>query len=173
MSTFSNKLLTRNTRILLKKNDAERGSISYEKAERVGILFTVVDREKHNHIKRFIKTMEKDGKKVDVLCLLGDGKENYDFVFDYFTVHDFSFFGKSASQSILLFTQKKFDFLFVLDTASNIHIENLLAKCNAKCRVGKFSNENDPFYELMIKTKKAGDIGELVDQIYHYLKFLN
>lgn len=173
MSTFSEKLLTRNTRRNLRKGKIKRGSVSYDAAESIGILFTVVDRPKHSLIKKFIKLMEKDKKKVDVLCWLGEGKENYDFIFDYFTTRDFSLFGHVASQSILLFIQKKFDYLIVLDTESNIFTDNILAKSNAKCRIGIYHDDKDPFYELMIKINKNDSIEELIDQVYHYLKFIN
>ena len=92
MSGFSNKLLTRNTQKAIRKGKIKRGSVSYDDAENVGILFTVIDRPKHTLIKKFIKLLEKDKKQVDVICLLGEGKENYDFIFDYFTTRDFSFF---------------------------------------------------------------------------------
>lgn len=173
MSNFSNKLLTRNTNKALKKGVIKRGSISYEEAESVGLLFEVTNRAKHSEIKKFIKILEKDGKKVDVLCLLGEGKENYDFIFDYFTSHDFSFFGQFISQSILLFTQKKFDYLIVLDTDTSIFVDNILAKSNARCRVGVFHDNKGPFYELMIKTDKPDNIAALIEQIYHYLKVIN
>ena len=173
MSTISNRLLTRNTNKVIKKGKIERGSVSYDMAESVGILFTVIDRPKHSLIKKFIKLLEKDNKKVDVLCLLGEGKENYDFIFDYFTTRDFSLFGHVVSQSILLFIQKKFDYLIVLDTESNIFTDNILAKSNAKCRIGIYHDDRDPFYELMIKIQKDHSVEELIDQVYHYLKVIN
>ncbi|MDN5212130.1 hypothetical protein QQ020_08710 [Fulvivirgaceae bacterium BMA12] len=173
MSTISNKLLERNTNKVIKKGIIRRGSVSYPEAESIGILFSVVDREKHSLVKKFIKSLEKDKKKVDVLCLLGEGKENYDFIFDYFTTRDFSLFGHAISSSILLFVQKKFDYLIVLDTESNIYTDNILAKSNAKCRIGIYHNDKDPFYELMIKTKDGNSVEEFIDQVYHYLKFIN
>ncbi len=173
MSSLSNKLLTRNTNKILKKGSIKRGSISYKSAESVGILFEVTNRSKHSEIKKFIKTLENDGKKVDVLCLLGEGKENYDFIFDYFTTNDFSFFGQIVSQSILLFTQKKFDYLIVLDTDTSIFIDNVLAKSNAKCRVGIYHDNRGPFYELMIKTNNPDNISALIEEVYRYLKFIN
>ena len=172
MSSFSNKLLNRNTKKSLKRRDQEKGSISYSEANKVGILFTVVDRTKHEAVKKFIKKLEKDCKKVDVLCLLPEGKDNYDFIFDYFTTNDFTLFGNTASQSILLFIQQEFDYLFVLDTTSNIYIENLLAKSSAKCRVGIFDDNNGPYFELMIKISN-NNTEELTEQIYHYLNLLS
>ncbi|MCG8319216.1 MAG: hypothetical protein MI921_06915 [Cytophagales bacterium] len=173
MSTISDKLLTRNTKRVIKKGKVKRHSVSYEQAESIGILFTVIDRPKHTLIKKFIKLLEKDKKQVDVLCWLGEGKENYDFIFDYFTTRDFSLFGGIVSRSISQFVEKKFDYLIVLDIESNIFTDNILAKSNAKCRVGKYYDDKNPFYELMIKINKDNSIEELIDQVYHYLKFIN
>lgn len=173
MSKISNRLLTRNTKRSIRKGKIARGSVSYDEAESVGILFTVIDRPKHSLIKKFIKQLEKDKKKVDVLCLLGEGKENYDFIFDYFTTRDFSLFGHIVSKSILLFIQKKFDYLIVLDTEPNIFTDNILVKSNAKCRIGIYHDDKDPFYELMIKINSNNSMEEFIDQVYHYLKFIN
>lgn len=173
MSGFSNKLLTRNTQKAIRKGKIKRGSVSYDDAENVGILFTVIDRPKHTLIKKFIKLLEKDKKHVDVICLLGEGKENYDFIFDYFTTRDFSFFGNIVSRSVSKFVQKKFDYLIVLDIESNIFTDNILAKSNAKCRVGMHHDDNDPLFELMIKINDKESIEALINQVYHYLKFIN
>ena len=173
MSTISERLLTRNTKRVIKKGKAKRSSVSYENAESIGILFTVIDRPKHTLVKKFIKLLEKDKKQVDVLCLLGEGKENYDFIFDYFTTKDFSLFGNIISRSIIKFVEKKFDYLVVLDTDSNIFTDNILARSSAKCRIGKYYDDKNPFYELMIKINKDDSVEELTDQVYHYLKFIN
>ncbi|MDN5200466.1 hypothetical protein QQ008_03815 [Fulvivirgaceae bacterium BMA10] len=158
----------------MRKNDASRKTVSYTEAKNIGILFTIENREKHEKVKSLIKTLKEDGKTVDVLCLLLPGKENYDFTFDYFTPKDFSFFGQVTSELVASFNDKEFDYLIYLDIQPDIFAENILANCRAKCRIGKFVNEQkSPFYELMIKTQETQDLQLFINEVYHYLKVLS
>jgi len=164
-------LLTYKTKSLAKKNTAERTSKAYSSAEHIGILFTIEDLNKHEKIKGFIEDLEDDGKQVDVLAYLPKNKENHEFFFDFFTAKDFNFWGSITSDKIEAFASKSFDYLLYLDNTSDLIMRNLLAKSNAKCRVGKFSEENEPFCEMMINTE--GSVESLIEEIYKYTKILS
>jgi len=164
-------LLTYKTKSLAKKNTVERTSKAYNSAEHIGILFTIDDINKHEKIKRFIKDLEDDGKRVDVLAYLPKKKENHEFLFDFFTAKDFNFWGSITSEKIDNFASKSFDYLFYLDNHSDLIMRNLLAKSQAKCRVSKFSEENEPYCEMMINTE--GNIDSLIEEIYKYTKILS
>lgn len=162
--------LKTSTNVHLKRNRALRTCLPYEKADQVGIIFTVEDMRKHVQVKEFIKRLEKDGKKVTVICFLPGDKQNYEFLFDFFTVKDFSVWGNLTSTPAIKFSNADFDYLFYLDTEPNPLILNLLARCKAKCRLGKFWEEGKPFFELMIESN--GDVKELIDSIYRYTHLL-
>jgi Family of unknown function (DUF6913) len=147
-----------------------RTCLPYEKADQVGVIFTVEDMQKHTHVKEFIKQLEKDGKKVTVICFLPHDKQNYEFLFDFFTVRDVSIWGNLGSTAAIKFANADFDYLFYLDTDPNPLILNLLARCKAKCRLGKFWEDGKPFFELMIESN--GNNKELMDSIYKYTHLL-
>jgi hypothetical protein len=150
----------------LKKNKAARTSIPYKEATSVGILFSVEDKAKHDAIKEFIHKLEHDGKKVDVISFLPKKKENYEFLFDFFTIKEVTFFGQITSNHAVKFSQTPFDYLFCIDNEPNPMILNLLARSKAKCRVGKFSEGVKPFFEFMIDN--AGRAKDLIDGMYKY-----
>jgi hypothetical protein len=162
--------LNMRTRGALKKNKAVRATIPYESAQRVGILFTVEDQQKHMLIKYFITKLTHDGKQVQVLEFLPQKKENPEFMFDYFTIEDLNFWGKLNSEPVEKFTKINFDFLFNIDTRSNPLIQNLLANSKAHCRVGRFDEAATAFYELMIETN--GSVQGLIENMYTYTKKL-
>jgi len=135
-------------------------------AQNIGIIFTVEDKQKHHNVKELVKQLEKDGKKVTVLCFLPDDKQNYEFLFDFFTAKEFSMWGNVSSAAAIKFTSIDFDYLFYLDTDPNPLIFNLLARCKAKCRLGKFWETGKPFFELMVENN--GDTKELMDNLYKY-----
>lgn len=150
----------------LKKNKSLRTNIPYKQALTVGVLFTVEDKKKHDDIKEFLHKLEHDGKKVEVLEYLPVKKENYEFMFDFFTVKDISFWGKIESEKTLKFADTPFDYLFCMDTDRNPMVLYLLARSKAKCRVGRFHDQEKSFFELMIDS--TGGTKSLIDGIYKY-----
>jgi hypothetical protein len=151
----------------LKKNKSVRKSTAYKQAETIGILFSVEDRKKHDEVKDFIHRLQQDGKKVQVLEFLPEKKENPEFMFDFFTIKDISFWGKIESTKTLKFTDTSFDYLFCLDTKLNPMITYILARSKSKCRVGKFSENSQSLFELMIDSNN-GSTKSLIDGMYKY-----
>jgi len=164
-------LLTYKTKSIARKSQVVRTSMAYHTAEKVGIVFSIDGLDKHEKIKDFIQKIESDNKEVEVLAFLPKNKENHEFLFDFFTSKDFNFWGSIISDRIDSFTNQPFDYLFYIDLQSNPLIHNILAKSKAKCRVGKFSEENEPFCEMMIQT--SNNIDRLVDEMYKYTKILS
>lgn len=150
----------------LKRNKVLRTSIPYKKAVSIGILFSVEDKLKHDQIKEFVHKLEHDGKKVQVLEYLPNKKENYEFLFDFFTIKDISFWGKIESEKTLKFSDTPFDYLFCLDTERNPMVLYLMARSKSKCRVGKFNDTEKSFFEFMIDSE--GKTRNLIDGIYKY-----
>ncbi len=159
-------LLKIRTKNQLKKNKTLRASIPYKKAISIGLLFSVEDRQKHDHIKELIHKLEHDGKKVQVLEYLPNKKENYEFLFDFFSAKDISLWGKIESAKTLLFSDTPFDYLFCLDTERNPMVLYLLARSKALCRVGRFEGSEKSFFEFMIDSEK--NTKALIDGIYKY-----
>lgn len=159
-----------NTKRHLRRNKSARENVPYTQAKTVGIIFTVEDMRKHNLIKELIKKLEHDGKKASVVCHLPKDKQNYEFLFDFFTGKDVSFWGNNTSEAALKFSSTAFDYLLYLDTEPNPLILNLLAQSKAKCRIGKFWEEGRPYFELMIENMKG--VNDLIDGIYKYTSLL-
>src|SRR5688572_23745886 len=164
------KLLKYKTRSYLKNNKTVRSSEPYKKAVSVGVIFTVEDRQKHDHIKNLIRKLEHDGKQVKALAYLPANQENYEFLFDFFTYREISFWGNITASSAISFAEAPFDFLLYLDVTPNELILNLVAKSKAKCRIGKFWAEGQPFFEMMIESN--GDSRVLIDELFRYTKAL-
>lgn len=167
---FKMNFLQMRTRSALKKNRVPRASVAYKSAQSIGIIFSVEDRQKHELIKEMVKHFEQDGKKVQVLEFLPKKKENYEFLFDFFTIEDLTFWGKINSEQAEKFSSTPFDYLFYVDSQSNPLMLNLLAHSRAHCRVGKFNEDESPFFELMIEEKNG--VRSLIDNMYKYTKQL-
>ncbi len=158
------------TRSALRKNTTLRASIPYKQAHSIGIIFTVENQQKHQGIKEFIHLLEKEGKKVQVLEYLPKKKENYEFLFDFFSIEDLNFWGNLNSDKAIQFSQTSFDYLFCIDTESNPLILNIMARSKAHCRIGRFRELESPFFEMMIE--QNGTAKGLIETMYKYTKQL-
>ncbi len=158
------------TRKALRKNQSLRASLPYKQALSIGIMFSVEDKQKHLDVKEFIHQLEQDGKKVQVLEYLPLKKENYEFMFDFFTVKDLNFWGRINSAPALKFSETPFDYLFYIDREPNPMALYLLAASKARCRVGRFTENENPYFEMMIE--QNGTNKGLIETMYKYTKQL-
>ena len=163
-------LLKYRTNLLLRNNKADRTNLSYRKAQQVGIIFTVEDKIKHETVKEFIKKLEQDGKRVQVIEFLPAKKDNYEFRFDFFTEKDLSFWGNITSTDAIKFANTPFDFLFYVDITPNPMILYLLALSKARCRVGRSWDDGHSYFELMIET--VANIKVMMETMYKYAALL-
>jgi hypothetical protein len=154
----------------LRKANAQRASTAYKHAQNIGIIFSVEDKQKHDNIKDLVKKLEVDGKKVTVLEFLPKKKENYEFLFDFFTLDDLSFWGNITSEKAVKFSNTPFDYLFYIDSQLNPLVLNLLARSKAHCRIGKYSESESPYFEMMIEDN--GNTKSLIDNVYKYTRQL-
>lgn len=160
------KFLKYKTNCYLRKNKTLRYSAAYEQAVSIGVIFSVENREKHDDIKELIRKLEQDGKKVKVMTYLPPNQENYEFLFDFFTKRQISFWGNITATSAQDFAETPFDFLIYLDYKQNPLILNLIAKSKARCRIGKYWKDAQPYFEMMIES--YGGTKALIDEVYKY-----
>lgn len=158
------------TKSQLKNNKAVRTSTPYTSVGTVGLLFTVEDKVKHDLVKDLVRRLEHDGKKVQVISYLPKQKENYDFLFDFFTAKDISFWGNLESEPALRFANTTFDYLYCLDDELNPFIQTILARSQARCRVGKFDETVQPYFDFMIDCHH--NVKGLIDGMYTYTRKL-
>lgn len=158
------------TRSALKRNNALRVSVPWNQAKNVGVIFTIDDRNKHDHVKEFVKAMETEGKKVQVMSFLPSKKENHEFLYDFFTIQNVNVWGTITSDAVEKFTATPFDYLFCLDVNESPFMLHLLAKSKARCRVGKYAEKAKPYFEFMLEVKQ--DTASLIDAIRTYISKL-
>lgn len=154
----------------LLKNKSLRASTPYKRSNLVGVIFSVEDRQKHDDVKEFVRHLEQDGKQVKVLEFLPKKKDNYEFLFDFFTIEDLSFWGTINNPQAQKFSETPFDYVFYIDQEPNPLVLNVLANSRAHCRVGRHVEGYEPFFEFMIAGN--GTPKGLIDNMYKYTKQL-
>lgn len=155
---------------LVRKSRVRRQTVNYQDAERVGVLVTLHDHEKQHAIDEFVDRLVADHKEVEVLCYDKRRARNKIFGYIQFTDRDISLFGGIRAEYVTDFTNRDFDYLFHLDTESDVVLDKILALSRAKCRVGGDLPGHHDFYELMVKANSLPDLSEM---IFHYVKLVS
>lgn len=167
------KLLRLINRRILRKNPVARVNPSFSSARRIGILFSWENEKKEEAIDEFIKTMDLAGKDISIVCFFNNPKEiHHSFNHLILTRKDITIFGRIIKDDVAQFSNEKFDFLFHLDLHDNVFIENILAKTQSLCRVGRFDDHRKEYYDFMIETGNEKNIHKLCSEILKYTKLL-
>jgi hypothetical protein len=168
MTVINKSLLQKRTERLLTENQSTGNTLSYKDARNIGILFTQTDRKKYQAIRKMAKQFKNDGKRVEVLCYLEKGGENYDFRYDYITSKDINIWGKMQAPTAIKFAEIDFDYLYYLDLEENIYLENVLAMSKASCRIGFYKQHNQGLLDLMVQVSGKSGFETAIDQIMFY-----
>lgn len=170
---FKEKFISLRTNRQLKKQDVKHLTSSYDRANKIGLLFTIGSAEKQENVRRFMKQLEADGKQVDVMAYRRNRKEEEDkFFFNYFTAADFSFWGSVQSEELKNFINNRFDFLFCLDEKPDIYAQHILSSSNASSRIGHYDEATIAFFEMQFKPKNGSGTTGLTNEILFYIKKL-
>ncbi len=130
-----------------------------------GILTSTTEEQK-SVIDDFVKSLTKKGYKVSILTFSTNKlKESIDGHFD---IKSFDWKGKILSPSLKDFTKTPFDFLFSINTSSNLSIENVLALSNAKIRVGANIDDNNKNLDFVVNMKSQSSLKDLTANILEY-----
>ncbi len=157
------------TRFALKRNDAIRISDGYQNARKIGLIYSQCEPERLEVIDDLIDKIKTSGKHVETMTYVPKVKKTETFDFPFFTENDFLPSGKWKKKEVENFKHEDFDYLISMDTQTNKYTRNILAASKAKCRVGKYEEGFDQYFELMIDHSE-NNFEAYADQLFHYLK---
>ncbi len=160
--------LTYKTKKFIKRNNASRSNVSFEKANQFGVIFSNTT----PGIAQLAETLKKElgtcNKQVKVLAYDRNVEVKH-LPFESFSRKDLNFWGSFTKSSIEHFANSNFDFLICLDATPSDVVQNVLARSQAKCRVGVCTNA-EAFGNLFELIVHVANENNLVDSIYRYLK---
>jgi len=158
------------------KTDCHRQMTSLQDAQRIGILYTLDDVPDYERVSDFVAQLQNDHKEVKALGFVKNKNLVQRFLpklsFDFFSKRDLTWFYKPMHEQVKDFIEKEFDLLIDLSMQDNFPLKYIAGLSNALLRVGKFSDENSAYYDLMIDTKPTMTTDEYLGQIQHYLTII-
>ena len=161
----------------LKNNDYHPGSQKYTNAANVLIIFTATGSDKIFHqVRRLQERFQADKKRVSFLYLLLKEENRPNSALDDHMValeaKNVSLLGDISQNEVKEMLNTKFDFMINADMYPNMYSEYIMAKSKSNCKIGRFLDNKDKFYDLMIATNEVDDQEYYLDQVYHYIKQL-
>ena len=154
-----------------KKNKGLRESVAYKTANSIGIVFCNDEQSKIEDADKLIDLLKKDNKKVKVIAQEHKSAVKH-LPYDTFNDDNFSFWGNFIGKPIIDFINAEYDFLICLDEQPNHLVRSILANSQAKCRVGKFEENNQQTFEMLLEDRtKNGH--NWVDSMYGYIKIIS
>jgi hypothetical protein len=163
-------------RLSLRRRPEQKPSKSYREAKTILLFFISEGNQKIALIKGMQNRMEREGKKVRCLYLLMKDEDRPDVHLDEGMARleqiDFSLFGNILKPEVKQLLDDDFDFMIHFDMDRNIYSDLVMSKSNAKCRIGRYFDNHENQYDMMVKVSDDKKINFLLDQIYHYTKAL-
>jgi hypothetical protein len=150
---------------------------NFNDAKRIGILYTVDEVVDYEWIESFVSQLQGEQKEVKALGFVKNKSLVQRFLpklsFDFFTKRDLTWFYKPIHQQVRDFIEKEFDILIDLSKQDSFPLKYISGVSNALCRVGKFSEENTDFYDVMIDVKPTMSPDDYLGNIRYYLSIIN
>ena len=148
----------------------KRQTPNYDEAESIGVLLKTNQPEMLPALQKLMNQLSKDNKKVNILVYVPAKESVLDFGFQHytFTEKEIDNWGNINLEVVETFINQPFDFLFCISKEEELVFQYVLAKCKAKCRIGKFSDNNASFYEMRIAMKLSEDIDIFIQNALHY-----
>ena len=151
-------------------NYSHRNSGSYEKSSHLGIIYHNDDQSKIEDAEKIATLLKMDGKNVKTIAYEQRNSVKH-LPYDTFTRANFDIWGRFLGKPLQDFVEADFDFLICLDEEPNLLIKSILAHSKAKCRVGRYNEENQHTFEMLFDNASEGK--QWVDNLYEYLKKLS
>ncbi len=125
-------------------------------AKSVGLLYVVNEKTDYLKVQKFAKFIkgEYGTRKVHILGYWDGKKDEPDYLqstatFNYFTKNDLNWKGFPESGVVDNFVNEKFDIIIDLNDYYNIPLRFILLQSDARFKIGRYSEENELFFDMM------------------------
>lgn len=147
-------------------------------AKSVGLLYKIESQDNYDHLLKFAKYLKSEfgTKQVFMMGYWDKKKEVPDFLkakvdFEFFTKASLNWAGIPRGGNIDNFLNEQFDILVDLNSYFNVPLRYLIAKSKARLKVGRFSPENEPYFDIMIGNNKL-TFEEYGNELVKYLTMI-
>ncbi len=156
----------------MERQPALRGSVHYDNARQIGVLFDASELDERNEVLKFVEQLRRNGKKVSMLGFFDHPVESADFLFPVFTPSDFDWVLHPKSEALTRFIQEPLDLLIYAGARLGMYEEFVAASSRAKLRAGPYTGRTECF-ELMVDVSGNPDLNYYLQQVEFLLQKTN
>jgi hypothetical protein len=150
---------------------------SLTESRSIGILYVVNDVPDFEMVESFVGRLQREHKEVKALGYVRNRNLISRFLprlsYDFFSRKDVTWFYKPVHSKVKDFIDREFDILIDLNLQDFYPLKYISGLSKAKCRVGRYTDDNLEYYDLMIEPKPDISMNEYIEQIHHYLTIIN
>ncbi len=168
-------------RRLLKEAMPDRRPVAKNLAHcvKVGIVYLAVDEKAHTDVRNYVKKMKDELGLHRIQCIgYADVKELPFYLhaklnFDAFCLKDLNWYRIPGGNTVNNFIAEEHDVLIDLTLEDYLPIQYIVAKSRARFKVGRFTDSNKRFLDMMIDTAGANSLPQLIANVDRYLLMIN
>ena len=157
--------------------DRKRKLINLRDARRIGILFTLDGISDYEKMETLVRTLQNEQKEIKALGFVRNTNLVSRFLpklsYDFFSIKDLTWFYKPIHEKVHDLVTREFDILIDLSMYDCFPLRYIAGISKARCRVGRYSEENTGCFDLLIGSKPSMTIDDYFAQIHHYLTIIN
>ena len=165
-------------RLLKKESFRQVRSCNIDDAKSMGMICVIKNESDYESVVKIIKMIKGEFKIPNIKILAYYPlKDDPEFLksrlgLDFFTIYDLNYYAFPKKVVVKNFISERFDILLDLTELKNIPLRFILHMSNSPFKVGSFSEDKKPFYDLMIETDPK-DYFQYVKHVINYLKIFN
>lgn len=168
-------------RALLKESGPERTPVAKNltQAVKVGIIYLVANEKAHEQVRNYVKKIKEEIGITKIMALgYFDQKEPPYYLhaklnFDVFSQKDLNWYRIPHGNVVQNFIAEEYDVLIDLTVYDHLPLQYILAKSRARFKVGRQSETNAHFLDMMIDTAGADSLPQLIANVNRYLMMIN
>ncbi|MDG1237455.1 MAG: hypothetical protein P8N69_00935 [Flavobacteriales bacterium] len=172
---LGSKVLERRLKI---KNTRNVQSCNIEDAKSMGMLCVIKNENDYESTVQIIKLIKAEYKIPNIKILaFYPLKNDPEFLksrlgLDFFTIYDLNYYSLPKKNVVKKFMSQRFDILLDLTENVTIPLRLVLLLSKSPFKIGSFSEDKKPYYDLMIETDPK-DYLQYVKHVINYLKIFN
>lgn len=148
-------------------------------AGKVGIIYYAEDEAAFNHVRNYVKKV-KEELGIHKILALGYSNEkampgylHAKLNFDAFCQKDLNWYRIPHGNTVSNFIAEEYEVLIDLTLEDHLPIQYVVARSRARFKVGRFSESNKRFHDMMIDMAGARSLPQLITQVDRYLLMIN
>lgn len=144
----------------------------YRDAKKIGLLFPANDSDIRKEVLSFAKSLQKDGRKVELLGFISGVAENVSFDFPYYSEKQLNWCQVPKGESIDAWLKTAFDIVFDFNFKPEPHTDYLVELAQASIKVGLGGDRSD-LYELSLDLRQPWSIKKFTQSALQLLAKTN